>query len=110
MLPRNLRSRRTRAKARTAQPNALTQSSNSGQPMCYKTGQFYLLPTGNEKATIPQEARALVKRSNASVFPRMARVASMGGDTVPPQTARRMGCASFPREMPFPAAKLVINS
>jgi hypothetical protein len=34
----------------------------------------------------------------------MANVASMGGDTVPPHTARRMGCASLPSEMPFARA------
>jgi hypothetical protein len=33
----------------------------------------------------------------------MANVASMGGDTVPPHTASRIGCASLPSEMPLSA-------
>ena len=58
----------------------------------------------------PQAACALATRDNASDLPNIAKVASMGGDTVPPQTARRRGCASLPSEMPFAAAKPLINS
>ena len=58
----------------------------------------------------PQTARARVNRAKASVFPKIANVASMGGDTVPPQTARRIGWASLPREMPFAAAKPLIRA
>ncbi len=43
--------------------------------------------------------------TESPLLPRMAKVASMGGETVPPHTARRMGCASLPSEMPFAVAR-----
>ena len=33
----------------------------------------------------------------------------MGGDTVPPQTASRIGCASLPSETPLAAEKLLMS-
>lgn len=47
---------------------------------------------------------------NRDSLPRMANVASMGrGDTYPPQTARRIGCAGSPKEKPFATAKLLMT-
>ena len=58
----------------------------------------------NERATRSRAPCARASRDNDSVFPKMAKVASMGGDTVPPHTASRMGCASLPSAMPLAAA------
>ncbi len=58
----------------------------------------------------PQRLNATANRDSDSAFPRIAKVASMGGDTVPPQTARRMGCASLPSGMPFAAATALMTS
>src|ERR1700734_3768255 len=64
------------------------------------------------KSTVyaPHAASARVNRDNDSALPKMASVASIGGDTVPPHTARRIGCASFPSGMPFAAAKPLMTS
>ena len=70
-------------------------------------GQF--VKKMNDELRAPDGPRR-ANRDSDSVFPRMARVASMGGDTVPPQTASRIGCASLPSEMPFAAAKPLMSS
>jgi hypothetical protein len=64
----------------------------------------------SDRAYAPQTARARLNRDNDSSLPKIASVASMGGDTVPPQTARRMGCASLPSEMPLAAANPLMTS
>ena len=64
----------------------------------------------NERATRPRRLALGPIATSASVLPKIAKVASMGGDTVPPHTARRMGCASLPSAMPFAAANPLISS
>jgi hypothetical protein len=43
----------------------------------------------------PQAACARVNRDKASAFPNIVRVASMGGDTVPPHTVRRRAARAY---------------
>jgi hypothetical protein len=48
-----------------------------------------------------QFACALAKRAKVSACPKIASVASMGGETVPPHIASRIGCAILPSETTF---------
>ena len=57
-----------------------------------------------------QALRAFSMRLSVSSRPRIAKVASMGGETVPPLTASLIGCASFPKERFFSAAKPLMAS
>ena len=56
------------------------------------------------------KAMARANRDRFSDFPRIANVASMGGDTVPPQTANRIGCANLPSETPWRTENALMTS
>ena len=62
----------------------------------------------NERATAPRERSPRPKRAIDSALPRIVRVASIGGETVPPQTASRSGCARLPKvRAPVAAISLI---
>src|ERR1700691_870847 len=55
-------------------------------------------------------ARALANRASEWDLPKIAKVASRGGETVPPHTASRIGCASLPSDTPASASDVLMTS
>ena len=93
--------------ARIASSNDSTPRSRSRN----RGGRLpYAVPFGASLYDAPQSSLAFRKRESDSSRPRISKVASMGGETVPPQTASRIGCASLPSETPLAVASPLMSS